>query len=143
MAYRYRCCPFHRTDSEADLKIFSLHPTWTPPWSAQKIPCNNRARHFIDILRRQHIIGIIHGILHPDLINLASVTQTHDRFGLITCRIQCGKKHPRKNGNDSNHHKDNLSNILICSILAMTRRKAEGELSDESVDLCTSEQREG
>ena len=39
--------------------------------------------------------------------------------------------------------KDNLSNILICSILAMTRRKAEGELSDESVDLCTSEQREG
>ena len=40
-------------------------------------------------------------------------------------------------------YKDNLSNILICSILAMTRRKAEGELSDESVDLCTTEQREG
>lgn len=40
-------------------------------------------------------------------------------------------------------YKDNLSNILICSILAMTRKKAEGELSNESVDLCTAEQREG
>ena len=39
--------------------------------------------------------------------------------------------------------KDNLSNILICSILAMTRKKAEGDLSNESVDLCTSEQWEG
>ena len=58
-------------------------------------------------------------------------------------RIQRGQEHARRDCDDGYYHKDNLSNILICSILAMTRRKAEGELRDESVDLCTSEQREG
>ena len=33
--------------------------------------------------------------------------------------------------------------FTLIELLIMTRRKAEGELSDESVDLCTSEQREG
>ena len=56
------------------------------------------------------------------------------------------RKHPRQSSviySYRTSHKDNLSNILICSILAMTRRKAEGELGNESVDLCTSEQWEG
>ena len=74
---------------------------------------------------------------------LFQIADTADSFGGFPCPVQRRQQHSRQNGNDSNHHKDNLSNILICSILAMTRKKAEGELSDESVDLCTAKQREG
>ena len=61
----------------------------------------------------------------------------------LACFLQCRQQHSGEDGDDGDHDKDNLSNILICSILAMTRRKAEGELGNESVDLCTSEQWEG
>ena len=83
------------------------------------------------------------GVHQDGRADLFQVRFATDRFGAFPCLIQRRQQHPREDRNDCNDHKDNLSNILICSILAMTRRKAEGELSDESVDLCTSEQREG
>ena len=62
---------------------------------------------------------------------------------ILSRPVQRRKKHRGEYGDNRDRNKDNLSNILICSILAMTRRKAKGDLSDESVDLCTAEQREG
>ena len=47
-----------------------------------------------------------------------------DRTGFFSRRIQCGKKQSCKNRNNRDRYKDNLSNILICSILAMTRKKS-------------------
>lgn len=85
------------------------------------------------------IVLIENGELSEGVQNI----HTGDRARLLSCGIQSRQKDRGKNGDDRNRDKDNLSNILICSILAMTRKKAEGELSNESVDLCTAEQREG
>ena len=86
--------------------------------------------------------------LETDSVDSQSVPCLTSHFSLLPSLFKCSNVLASQ-GENKNFYSDrapdidNLSNILICSILAMTRRKAEGELSDESVDLCTSEQREG
>ena len=94
------------------------------------------------LIRRKTILEVV-GIHRESVTDLLEVVLAVRRTGAFAGLIQCRQQQSGQDGDDRNHYKDNLSNILICSILAMTRRKAEGELSDESVDLCTSEQREG
>ena len=92
---------------------------------------------------RGRIIFEISGILGQPGENLLQIVRALGFFAGFPGALQGGQQHGGQNCDDRNDHKDNLSNILICSILAMTRKKAEGELSNESVDLCTAEQREG
>ena len=94
-------------------------------------------------LRNNDVVIVVRRIHSGEQPQLLDIADTQNVLRFLPGHVQRGKKKARKNRDDGNGDKDNLSNILICSILAMTRRKAEGELSDESVDLCTSEQREG
>ena len=91
----------------------------------------------------RQVTVFLHGVRHQGGSELFEIRRTGDRLAPRPGFVQRRQQHRRQNGDDSDHYKDNLSNILICSILAMTRRKAEGELGNESVDLCTPEQWEG
>ena len=79
-----------------------------------------------DFRERENIVEIIR-VLHEELSDLPLISEAGDGACFASGAVQRGKKHPGEDRDDRNRHKDNLSNILICSILAMTRKKKRKE----------------